>query len=1038
MPVRGQLWYLTQGVDGDTRLVFINSDGTNATIQADNDPTMDLGTNFPEDVVLDTAAGLYFVLSGDGAGTNSSILVGHIGSAAPPVAVEVYDPFGEAAFALHLDSLNNKLYVSFIDFNNFGDTTQGIKVYDYDPVTGALSNEQFLFTQATAGIDPSAPDGFGLFIPRDYDFDFQRGYVYFAQHTLGDFTESNMVWRLDLNNPNDPAVPLVPQAQFPLDGDGVDFTTLNGIIIDVEVDVDSDRVFFTTHAEDTGDPVGEDAIWLVANASTADGTANAVKLTLVGVNLNDFYPGDLAYDEVHNVLYVESEHVTDGTSPDDDVILVFQLDAAGTTATLVDTITPGFGGIANVAGMQFNSLPVLDVTGTASAATEQGAAIALLSGTPSLTDVDSGHLASATVQITGGTFAGSDTVDNLGVGPGLQQAGLVAGTSITVSWNQLTSTLTLTGYDTIANYQAVLALVSYQATGDDPDNDGANPTRTVTWTVSDGALGIPGGEQNSDTTTLAITAVNDDPVNTTGGAVATSEDAASAAVTGLSVSDVDSGNLSVTLAVGRGTVTVSTVVPGGVTAGQVTGNGTGSVTLTGSQAELNATLAALGGVSYTPTPNINGPDTLTMTTSDGSGNDVDNVSISVAAVNDAPTVAGDGTESAAPIVEDTPSPTGQTVSDLFAGQYSDALDQVAGGSSADAFAGVAVTANGSNGAQGQWQYFNGAIWVNIGAASDGAAVLLAASTFIRFNPALGFSGAAPTLVTHLVDASAGAIVSGALADLTVTGGTTPYSSGTVTLDQTVTNQNDAPTGVTGTLQAPEDANNGSAAGTLVAQDPDSSGPFTFTLLNDAGGRFAMDANGNVTVADGLLLDYEQQNSHTIRVRVTDEQGASSEFDVNVSVIDVLGEDVTGDARHNMFWGGAEADTLRGMDGSDTLKGGGGTDTLLGGNGVDWLDGGAGADVLTGGDGNDVFVFRKGEANGDTIMDFFGRGNALGDSIVLVGYGAGTTFTRVGPGSSNTYQINDNGVIETLTIYATGQVHSGDYEIVTTYDWAFGW
>ena len=92
-----------------------------------------------------------------------------------------------------------------------------------------------------------------------------------------------------------------------------------------------------------------------------------------------------------------------------------------------------------------------------------------------------------------------------------------------------------------------------------------------------------------------------------------------------------------------------------------------------------------------------------------------------------------------------------------------------------------------------------------------------------------------------------------------------------------------------------------------------------------------------------------------------------------------------------------------MDGSDTLKGGGGTDTLLGGNGGDWLDGGAGADVLTGGDGNDVFVFHKGEANGDTIMDFFGRGNALGDSIVLVGYGEGTTFTRVGPGNSNTYR-----------------------------------
>ena len=61
---------------------------------------------------------------------------------------------------------------------------------------------------------------------------------------------------------------------------------------------------------------------------------------------------------------------------------------------------------------------------------------------------------------------------------------------------------------------------------------------------------------------------------------------------------------------------------------------------------------------------------------------------------------------------------------------------------ADAFAGVAVTANGS-GASGQWQYFDGLSWVDIGPASDGAAVLLAASTSVRFNPAPGFFGAAP-------------------------------------------------------------------------------------------------------------------------------------------------------------------------------------------------------------------------------------------------------------------------------------------------------
>ena len=89
----------------------------------------------------------------------------------------------------------------------------------------------------------------------------------------------------------------------------------------------------------------------------------------------------------------------------------------------------------------------------------------------------------------------------------------------------------------------------------------------------------------------------------------------------------------------------------------------------------------------------------------------------------------------------------------------------------------------------------------------------------------------------------------------------------------------------------------------------------------------------------------------------------------------------------------------------------------------------GHDMLTGGSGNDVFVFHKGEADGDVILDFHGRGAATGDSIELVGYAAGTTFTRVGNGSSNIYEINDHGFIEHVTIIATGQVHATDYHFV---------
>jgi Ca2+-binding RTX toxin-like protein len=263
--------------------------------------------------------------------------------------------------------------------------------------------------------------------------------------------------------------------------------------------------------------------------------------------------------------------------------------------------------------------------------------------------------------------------------------------------------------------------------------------------------------------------------------------------------------------------------------------------------------------------------------------------------------------------------------------------------------------------------------------------------------------------------------------------------------------NDAPTGVTGSLSAPEDSANGTMVGTVVGQDPDSSS-FTYQLLDSAGGRFAMDSAGHVTVADGLLLDYEQANTHSITVRVTDDMGASADYSINVNVTDVHGENVTGDARNNTFYGGIEADTLRGGDGGDLLVGGGGQDQLFGDNGADHLvgglgndtltgglgndimEGGGGADIMTGGGGDDVYVLRKGDVQGDTITDYFGKGNSTGDSIVLVGYAAGTTLSRVGNGSSTTYTINDHGFIETFTIVATGQVHNSDVTFGSASDW----
>ncbi|MCB6185447.1 hypothetical protein LIN78_18040, partial [Leeia sp. TBRC 13508] len=71
----------------------------------------------------------------------------------------------------------------------------------------------------------------------------------------------------------------------------------------------------------------------------------------------------------------------------------------------------------------------------------------------------------------------------------------------------------------------------------------------------------------------------------------------------LSISDVDAGtgNMTVTLAVTNGTLTVS----GG--SASISGTDTGTVTLTGTVAQINATLAA--NVTYVPTKDFNGTAT---------------------------------------------------------------------------------------------------------------------------------------------------------------------------------------------------------------------------------------------------------------------------------------------------------------------------------------------------------------------------------------------------------------------------------------------
>ena len=93
----------------------------------------------------------------------------------------------------------------------------------------------------------------------------------------------------------------------------------------------------------------------------------------------------------------------------------------------------------------------------------------------------------------------------------------------------------------------------------------------------------------------------------------------------------------------------------------------------------------------------------------------------------------------------------------------------------------------------------------------------------------------------------------------------------------------------------ENAANGTVVGvTGFASDADASNNgITYSLADNAGGRFAIDATtGVVTVADGSLLNREAAASHSISVTATSADGSTSTQSFSVNVSDVDEFDVT--------------------------------------------------------------------------------------------------------------------------------------------------
>jgi hypothetical protein len=667
-----QLIYVSQGNGRDGGIKYVNStDATASDFIVLGPSTNNTSIQDPYQFAADTAAGIYFVIDPNFTGNgsqNGTVLMGNLfdPTEATTTAYTVQDThsspnaFGEA-WALAIDTTNHFVYVSEDTFNgpltDFGAHT-GIIKFSYNPVTGAIGAPVDVFVR------PSGPNNEILSL----SLDTAGQKLFFVDDSEGQFgtapSITNSVEVLNLStNAVTTLVTLASGAQyFPANTANNQYTS--GGIVATAVDTTDHLVFFTTGTGSSN--ATYQALNRIYVIDDHTGAQTPVQLTELAT-FNNYDPKFISFDSQHHQLYVSYINTSGnlGALVRYDVNVPTPGSPIGVTLTnpvSFDLHLSGDGGSPLTTatfplGSFLDDLPVLTTSGTTTHAAEQSTSVTLLSATPTITDSDGDHLASATVKITGGTFVSNETSandDHLTV-----LASALSGTNITASYDTASETLTLTGYDTLTHYQQALAGVQYNTTGDNPTNYGNNATRTITWQANDGAIGDPSGT-NTTTTTLNIDAKNDAPVNNLPGTPTVNEDVQTA-ITGITITDVDADpanqDITVTLSVAHGTLNLLTNVAGGITGADITGGAQDSttITITATQNQINATFAG-NGLRYKSDLNFNSgfaTETLHIVTNDnshtdsaafpGAQTDTDNLTINVAAVNDNPNLQPDTT-----------------------------------------------------------------------------------------------------------------------------------------------------------------------------------------------------------------------------------------------------------------------------------------------------------------------------------------------------------------------------------------------------------
>ena len=477
----------------------------------------------------------------------------------------------------------------------------------------------------------------------------------------------------------------------------------------------------------------------------------------------------------------------------------------------------------------------------------------------------------------------------------------------------------------------------------------ANGSAIVTVRLQDnGGLANGGSNTSADQTfTINVTAVNDAPTITVPRAQTTNEDI-NKLIPAMTVADLDATMLDVTLAVAHGRITLGTVT--GLTFQNGTTNGSATVEVQGSKADLNAALASL---NFLPDQDFNGSDTLTATVSDlgatGTGGVLmasKTVAITVKSVNDAPKFTkGDD----------------QTVNDDDGVQsianWATLLDPGAANESSQTLKFTVTTDNKALFATQPAISPNGTLTFkpNLEVAGIATVTVKLSDNGGKANGGIDTS-AAQTFTITVTDQSV---------DLTATlqdGGdtVTVLRDGNNLVVRRGTTDLVPPTRVedVGLLTI-----NGGSGGDRVTLDAslNTAGPARFRFHGN------IQFNGN---AGDDLFDASKYTGTVAKVGVQFEGGDGI-------------DSVLGSGGKDTLAGGNGNDTLKGLGGDDAITGGNDNDALLGGDGDDQLDGGDHSDIVIGGSGKDTLHGGDGD---DTVIGGLGVDAVFGDAGNDLGLG----------------------------------------------------